>query len=44
MHSAYYGAPVKVVVRKCERIDKSTFDREVDLYLANKVSCLLLLE
>lgn len=35
--SAYYGAPVKVEMRKCVRVDAESFDREVDLVLGNKV-------
>eukprot|EP00981_Chlorochromonas_danica_P008143 scaffold2028_cov181-Ochromonas_danica.AAC.21 len=35
--SAYYGAPVKVEMRKCVRVDAESFDREVDLVLGNKI-------
>eukprot|EP01038_Epipyxis_sp_PR26KG_P008889 gene8889-11988_t len=37
--SAYYGAPINVVIRKCDEVEPSVFDREVDLVMSNQVIC-----
>lgn len=35
--SAFHAAPITVEVRKCQQVDRCTFDREVDLMLRDKV-------
>ena len=40
--SAYYGAPVTVIVKRCDRLDvpnKALYDREVDLVMGGQVFC-----
>lgn len=40
--SAYYGAPVTVIVKRCDKLDvpnKALYDREVDLVMGGQVFC-----
>ena len=37
--SAYYGAPVTVVIKKCDKVSKGLYDREVDLVVNDEVVC-----
>lgn len=37
--SAYYGAPISVVIKKCEKKSDYKYDREVDLVVNGQVAC-----